>query len=137
MSGKKHSNETKKKMREARLVTKLSNETKRKISESTKLRSHELKYRFAHSHDGMSPWNKGLKGEDNPLYGKKHSDERRRNQSLGRTQKYIRHKETNKIYLTAKDAASDLNISIQKVYAHCGNAVKQPILEYVSKEVFL
>ena len=133
MSGKAHSEETKKKMSEAAKGRTLSDETKRKISEALKQRDTELVYKFVHSHDGMPSWNKGLKGKDNPLYGVKHSETRKRNQALGRTQRYVRHIETGKIYLTAKDAAKDLNISVQKVYAHCSNTVKCPIFEYVSK----
>lgn len=137
MSGVKHSDETKKKMREARLGTKLSAETKRKISEAVKRRDPELKHKFAHCHDGSSSWNKGLRGKDNPLYGIKHSEERKRNQAIARTQNYVCYLPTRKTYITVLDAAKELNVSKQKIYAHCNNVVKEPLFEYVPKEVLL
>lgn len=76
MYGKKHTNETRKKMSESSkgnqncLGRVLSEETKFKISESNKGKKHtdETRKKISENHHNVS-------GEKNPMYGKKHSPE--------------------------------------------------------------
>lgn len=133
MSGVKHSEQTKQKMSESAKGRKASEETRRKISEALKHRDAELVYKFAHSRKGKSSWCKGLKGELHYNYGKKYSEERKRNISLGRTQHQIKNLKTGRIYRTVLDACADTNVSKQAIYAHCNHVVKHPEWEYIKE----
>lgn len=89
--GRKHSEETKKKLREINLGKKHLESTRRKMSKSQKGKviSAETRKKISEAHKGEKHWNYGkntpectkkkisesLKGEGNPMFGKEHSKE--------------------------------------------------------------
>lgn len=145
MSGKKHSEETKRKMSESAKGRKLSDETKSKISQIMKERSPELKYKFAHSHDGKAPWNKGLSKELNPNFGKKYSKERRLHisqslkgkpkspQHIANMCKKVRCLSDGKVYNSVTEASTLNGISMNAVIYHCKGYSLNPKWEYVKE----
>lgn len=133
MSGRAHSEATRRKMSEARKGYKASEETKKKLSEIMKSRDRELVERFSKSRIGLSSWCKGLKGEAHYNYGKHYTDEHRRNIAVGRTKSPVRHIPTGKIYVTVLDACNEFHVSRQKIYAHCAGEVKKPEWEFIKE----
>lgn len=106
MYGKKHTEQTKKKIRDSSLYIihhSMSEETKMKIALSKigKPRPDYVREKMAPTQfkKGNIPWNTSksspefaLKGERNPMYGKKHSDETRRKMSESHKNRHSRTK---------------------------------------------
>ena len=134
MSGIKHSAETKRKMSEAAKQRVVSDETKRKLSEIMTNRPQELKDKFAHSHDGMPSWNKGLCGPNNPLYGRKHTEDRKKHVAEARMRHFIRYIPTGEIFRSNREAMQKTGVKPSKIFSHCIKKVKHPEWEYVNKE---
>jgi hypothetical protein len=83
MKGKKHTEETKQKLRDASLGKKVSDETRRKISEKAKGRVVSQETRDKISKAQLTDINsmRGKSGEKHPNYGKKWSEESRKKMS--------------------------------------------------------
>lgn len=87
-----HTEETRKAISESNIGKVFSEEHKSKLR---KPKSEETKKKLSEAHKGIPPWNKGLigvqAGENNGMYGKHHSEEARRKQSIARKE-YCRKK---------------------------------------------
>ena len=145
MTGVKHSEETKRKMSESAKKKIVSESTRRKLSEIMKNRDEEMKYKFAHCRKGVPSWCKGLKKEDNPLYGRKYSEERRKHMSEGmrgipkseehkaKLSKKVRNILTSEVYKSVIEASRQTEDAQATIITHCKGKVKHPRWEYVKE----
>ena len=121
--GKHHSEESKKKMSEARKGIPKTEEWKRKISESNKGRvvTKETKAKMSKNHANVS-------GENNPMYGRKLSDEAiAKMVKASKTEEAIAKMKQNKVWYSGKEnphAKKVMCIETQKVYDTLNDAAK-------------
>lgn len=155
-SGRKHSEETKKKLSKLFKGRKVSLETRRKLSESHKGRKlpPEIIEKIKQSHLGKTGYWKNkkrsketiekmttnhadMKGENNPFYGKKHTEETIEKIKKTRKRKQVRCIETDIIYESVREAGKILNCNPGNILKCCKGKRKTCggyHWEYVDKE---
>lgn len=142
MSGCFPSEETRQKLRECRLGTKLSKETREKISKANKghICTDETRKKLSESKLGAKNYNYGkplskevkkklsesLSGENNPMYGKSHSEIARNKMSEASQKRW-------------KDPIYKQKMSAQKseMYAGKNNPKARPIVQLTKDSVFI
>lgn len=155
-SGRKHSEETKKKLSKLSKGRKVSLETRRKLSESHRGRKlpPEIIEKIKQSHLGKAGYWKNkkrsketiekmttnhadMKGENNPFYGKKHTEETIEKIKNTRKRKQVRCIETDIIYESVREAGKILNCEPGNIIKCCKGKQKTCggyHWEYVDKE---
>ena len=143
MTGVKHSEETKRKMSESAKNKVVSEETRQKLSEIMKNRPEELRYKFSHCRKGQASWSKGVTGANNPLYGRKYSEEHKKNISealkgkpkseahIAKISKKVRSIETGIVYKSISEASRQTNCRTSTIVQHCKGLYKIKKWEYV------
>ncbi|HDK41820.1 MAG TPA: hypothetical protein ENG87_00460 [Candidatus Pacearchaeota archaeon] len=101
-----------------------------------KHKSKQVREKNRLSHLGQIPWNKGLKGEDNPLFGREYSEEHKKNLSLGRKGKGLGNIPWNKD-LVGVQKSDKKGKTFEELYGkEKSRKLKENLKERRSKQIF-